>query len=283
MILSELLQANVTIPEVDTLAAITMSANAINGENEESEKHMIIYDSGLSTTGLLPFSEKNLLDEPVESIIEQLTVLHAIPDLTDIEITWVGLGTTCGDQTPLTTNSKYKLQVIWKEILKAGDAKSVVFDTTLISQKENDVSLPECNVVPVIAESIELTPGDIPEIVKWDENSSVKFESNSAVFIDEVAARKEMEPIADYLTANPEENIHILGMTATVAGGDNGIELSKQRGEACKEILMQLGIDENRIKVVGLGQIENSLRVEDIDSNGNQIKDMAAKNRAVFS
>lgn len=44
-------------PEVDTLQAIIMSANALN-ESDCEVKKMLIYDSGLSTTGLLNFAEK---------------------------------------------------------------------------------------------------------------------------------------------------------------------------------------------------------------------------------
>ena len=57
---------------------------------------MIIYDSGLSTTSLLNFSEKDIIEESVDNIIIQLEKLHSTPDLTDINSVWGRLSQTCG-------------------------------------------------------------------------------------------------------------------------------------------------------------------------------------------
>lgn len=272
-------------PEIDTLAAITLSADALHSVGEKSDKSMLVFDSGLSTTNLLNFAEKNIFEEPVDSIISQLRKKHAIPNLKDIDIVWIGLGQTCGKQTALTPDYKFKLQTIWEEILKAGGASSVKFDTTPLAAEEPTMELPECTTVPIVADSLEIseviTKKEIPEVIKWDGNSSIKYQANKAEFVDEMAAMKELEPVAEYLNANPENTIGIFGMTATVANG-TGIELSNARAEACKELLKRQGVRESQILTVGLGQIQNSLRTNDIDENGCQIEAQAQKNRAVF-
>ncbi|MEY8428023.1 OmpA family protein [Lachnospiraceae bacterium 46-15] len=285
-IMKEISDARAQTPEIDTLSAIFKSADALHSVPEESEKSMIVFDSGLSTASPLNFAERNLMDTPVDYIVEQLEEIHAVPDLTDIDILWVGLGETCGEQGKLTPDYKYKLRSIWEGILEAGGASSVTFDKSLLSTEEA-LELPECSIVPVIASPIpdkeqDMTKEKIPEAIKWDGNSAVQFKADEAEFIDKAAAVEEFKPIAEYLKANPKESIYIFGMTATVTEGDTGIELSEARANACKGILEEMGVQESRMTTVGLGQMDHPLRVVDIDANGEQIEELAQKNRAVF-
>lgn len=118
-VIAALSAARAKTPEIDTLSAISLSARTLQAVTGESEKTLLIFDSGLSTASLLDFSSQNLIAEPVDSIVSQLTDLYAIPDLSGIdEIVWVGLGCTCGDQQPLTEAYRHQLQEIWKGPMK---------------------------------------------------------------------------------------------------------------------------------------------------------------------
>lgn len=284
-IMSEVSAVSAKTPEIDTLSAISLSADSLHSVPGESEKSMIVFDSGLSTTSLLNFSAQNIIDEPVESLVAQLEKLHAIPDLTGIDVTWVGLGATCGEQDNLTNSYKFKLKTIWEGILTAGGASSITFDQSPTSSEEYAMDLPKCSTVPIVADCLEVaelvTEEEMPEVIKWDGNSSLQFESDKAEFIDTAAAMAELGPIAEYLNANPNEAIYIFGMTATVAGGDSGVGLSEERAQACKNVLLEKGVNEAQVTCVGLGQTQNSLRAVDIDESGMQ-NENAQKNRAVF-
>lgn len=280
-IVSNLTQVKATVPEIDTLKGIQVGANALNS-TYECEKSLIVFDAGLSTTGVLNFAEKNILDVPVEVIVEQLNNMHAIPNLSGVNVTWIGLGQVCGNQEALPSSYKYKLQTLWNEILKASGATSITFDTSPLTLDENDCELPKCSVVPIVADCLEISSVTLPEAVKFDENSSIKFKGDKSEFIDASAAEKELMPIAEYLCANPDEYLYILGMTATVTGSDFGKELSIERAEACKKLLMKNRVKEHQLICVGLGQTPNPLRVNDIDENGLQIEELAKINRAVF-
>lgn len=273
-------------PEIDTLSAITLSADTLQSTKEESEKSMIIFDSGLSTASYLNFADQALIEEPVDSIVTQLEELHAIPDLEGIEVTWFGIGQTCGEQTGLTTDYKYKLRNIWQAILEKGGAKSVDFDPSPVSAEESAMELPECSTVAVVTDGLdvtgEATEKGMPKIVRWDEKSPVNFRKEQAEFTDPLAAAEQMKPVVAYLAANPDEKVYIFGMTATVYEGDLGISLSRARANACKDILIQQGVPESQLAAGGLGQRANSLRVNDVDANGVQIEEQAQKNRAVF-
>lgn len=280
-ILTSIAESKAVEPEIDTLKAISVSANALNAGNTNNKKTMVIVDSGLSTTGLLNFAEKNLFETSVDNIINQLKEKHALPDLEDIDILWIGIGEVSGSQEQLTSNNKYYLEQLWAGILEAGGAKTVTFDTSPLSGANNS-ELPNCSIVPIVEDSLDIDANNMPAIIKFGENTSVKFIGDKAEFIDIEAAQEDMEPIAKYLIANPEKTMYVCGMTATVGNNpDAGKGLSLDRANACKTVLINMGVNETQLTCIGLGQSPNSLRVDDTDADGKQTEG-AQKNRAVF-
>ena len=280
-IMSDLSNLAGKTPEADLLSAIQLSADMLYSTDSPTEKTMVIYDSGLSTTGILNFAEQNLIETPAESIVAQLKEIHEIPDLTDVHVLWLGCGEVCGEQQKLSEDYKNKLETIWKEILIEGGASNVVFQPSESSGEEPDKELPDCSTVPVIEKPIVITGKTMPEITKWDGESSVRFKGDLAEFVDVAAAKKDLRPAAEYLAANPTESVYIFGMTATITGGGSGIELAEARANACKDVMKEYGVNDKQMTVVGLGQIDNPLRVDDVDGNGQQIEELAQKNRAV--
>lgn len=280
-IMSDLSNLAGKTPEADLLSAIQLSADMLHSTESTTEKTMVIYDSGLSTTGILNFAAQNLIDAPAESIVAQLKEIHEIPDLTDVNILWLGCGEVCGEQQKLSEDYKNKLETIWKEILSEGGASDIDFRSSESSGEEHDTELPDCSTVPVIEKPIVITGNSMPEIIRWDGESSVRFKGDLAEFVDVAAAKEDLRPAAEYLTANPTESVYIFGMTATITGGGSGIELAEARANACKDVLKEYGVNDKQMTVVGLGQIDNPLRVDDVDENGNQIEELAQKNRAV--
>lgn len=280
-IMSDLSNLAGKTPEADLLSAIQLSADMLYSTDSTTEKTMVIYDSGLSTTGILNFAEQNLIETPAESIVAQLKEIHEIPDLTDVHVLWLGCGEVCGEQQKLSEDYKNKLETIWKEILIEGGASNVVFQPSESSGEEPDKELPDCSTVPVIEKPIVISGKTMPEITKWDGESSVRFKGDLAEFVDVAAAKKDLRPAAEYLAANPTESVYIFGMTATITGGGSRIELAEARANACKDVMKEYGVNDKQMTVVGLGQIDNPLRVDDVDGNGHQIEELAQKNRAV--
>lgn len=78
-------------PEVDTFEAIKQAARGLTGE--AGDKCLYILDSGLSTEGELNVLSENLhrlID--VQPIVDKLQKDHALPDLTGVQVVWIGLG-----------------------------------------------------------------------------------------------------------------------------------------------------------------------------------------------
>lgn len=274
-IISECSNAKAKTPEIDTLLAITQAAKSIQGSL--GDRTLLIYDSGLSTTGLLNFVEQNLIDADPDKIVEQLAEKHYIPDLEGINVVWTGIGQTTGDQTPLTENYKYKLEQLYNAILTAGGA-TVTFNHEPIQGDEPE-SVPECSIVPVVEDSLEIN-GALPEVVKFDE-TKISFVSDKTEFVSESDVYEALKPVADILVKNTDVKVLIVGSTATDGTPEGCRKLSQMRADKVKDTLIALHVNPNQLSTYGAGQSQTPFRVDDI-KDGKLIETEAAKNRAVY-
>jgi len=80
----------------------------------------------------------------------------------------------------------------------------------------------------------------------------VTFDYNSAEVKTELYS--EVDRVAGVLTQNPNTYIRIEGHTDSIGSDRYNLDLSKRRANAVKNLLVQFGIDDNRIEVVGLGK-----------------------------
>lgn len=271
-ILSECANAKAKTAEIDTLSAITQAAKSI--QESSGNKTLLIFDSGLSTTGLLNFAAQNLIDADPNNIVEQLEEKHYIPNLEGINVVWTGLGQTCGDQTPLTENYKYKLEQIYNAILTAGGA-TVTFNHEPI-QGEEPKGVPECSIVPVIEDSLDINKA-MPEVVK----TKISFVSDKAEFVSKSDAYEALEPVADILVNHSDIKVIIVGSTATDGTPDGCRRLSQMRADKVKDALIELHVNPNQLSTYGAGQSSTPFRVNDV-KDGKLIESEAAKNRAVY-
>jgi len=274
-ILSECANAKAKTAEIDTLSAITQAAKSIQGSSDN--KTLLIFDSGLSTTGLLNFATQNLIDADPNNIVEQLEEKHYIPNLEGINVVWTGLGQTCGNQTPLTENYKYKLEQIYNAILTAGGA-TVTFNHEPI-QGEEPEGVPECSIVPVVEDSLDINKA-MPEVVKFDE-TKISFVSDKAEFVSKTDAYDALRPVADILVNNPDMEVLIVGSTATDGTIEGCKKLSQMRADKVKDTLIDLHVNPNQLSTYGAGQGSTPFRVDDT-KDGKLIEKEAVKNRAVY-
>ena len=195
-IISELSSQQGKTPEADTLTAVQMAASALRSSGNESDKTMLICDSGLSTTAVLDFASRNLIEVPAENIVEQLEAIHELPDLTGIDVVWTGLGQTCGEQDDLTEDYKHNLRSIWEASLNAGGASSVDFDDSPLSSEEPAGDLPECSTVAVIENGLDDTVAELPERALTPRQA--RFAPVERLPLWAAEGRTAAEPIAPY-------------------------------------------------------------------------------------
>lgn len=277
-IIAECSTAKATTEEVDTLTALQLSADSLQSSSSKS-KQMLVYDSGLCTTGLLSQLSNDVLSADPQLVVEKLSATHSLPNLDGITVKWVGLGAVSGAQKEIPNSYKFKLTELWTAIITASGG-NVVFDTMPVSGEEAD-DLPDVSSVEFVQDSLGIDFSSVSVVndpIKFDE-TTIKFVPDSATFIDSQTAKEALLPIAEILVKNPNINIMIAGTTASA--GD-GIALSYKRAEACKNVLVDMGASNNQIECVGLGSSENCFHVDDLDANGNLIEEYAKLNRAIY-
>lgn len=266
-------------PEVDTLSSIKLSANILKASSL-NRKSMLVYDSGLCTAGLLSQLASNVLATDPVIVADKLESIHALPDLNGIEVYWVGLGCVSGDQQKIPDSYLYCLETMWTEIIVRSGG-TVTFDSTPVTGKQAD-NLPHVTAVEFPQDSLGLEAGNFSDIsvISFREDT-IKFVGDKAEFYDPSSAEKALEPVAEYLKANPDKKILIAGTTAKVGTGD-GKELSFQRTQTVMNALIAKGVSSTQIECLGLGCTDNCFRVEDHHADGTINEEMAAQNRAIY-
>ena len=126
-ILSQLSMVKAKEAEVVTLGALNVAVRSISGAPANASRIIIVCDTGLSTTGLLDFSN-NLIGAEPEVIADMLAEKHAIPDLRNTTVIWQQLGDCAFPQKELTPAQKYTLEETWKAIVKRGGGTWVSSD-----------------------------------------------------------------------------------------------------------------------------------------------------------
>ncbi len=275
-LIAECSTASAKSPEVDTLGAVALSAEALSSSEEGEIRKMVVYDSFLTTTSYLDNLSNNFFETDTELIIRKLKENKAIPDFSSIDVLVVGLGQVSGDQTDLPADYKAKLEELWMAIFEAGNAKSISFDKTPLKDEANQPDLPEVSTVPMPAEKID----GLDDGYYTFDNDTVKFEADSCSFANEDKAIYALRGLADELISNPSVNITIAGTTASADG--DGIRLSLLRAEAVKDILVsEYDISESRISTVGLGKKKCVFHKDDLNPDGSLNEDVAPLNRAI--
>ncbi|MCD8049764.1 MAG: hypothetical protein LUG52_09285 [Clostridia bacterium] len=151
--------------EADYLESLRLASRLLSSLDGYDSKQIIVIGTGLSTTGVLDFSN-NLISAEPEVIAELLSEKSEIPSFSDMTVYWQQLGDVAEPQNELTAKQRLNLKNVWQAIVEAGGG-SFVYDESIANSADTAAQLPE--VTP-----IEL-PQDTP--ISFD---PVSFESLSA-------------------------------------------------------------------------------------------------------
>ena len=266
--------------EIDIIKGLKSAKKIL--KSKDSENTLIIYSSGLSTTGILNFAERPdlLYKTPIE-IVEILESEKALSDLNGINVVWYGLGNVEEPQKELSYTEQANLKEIWTAILEACNVKvneDTFIDVVSLSSGEQNSNrdFPYVSLV----ESLDLD-NDV-----WELNEeTIGFVANSAEFINRDATIKKLTPYANIIISS-KKNFYLVGSTATYGNYNNCTELSRKRALALKEVLIELNVPEESMQIFGIGQenIGNKYewRVKDLNDNKELIPTEAQKNRKVM-
>lgn len=275
------------VAEVDILKAIEIAANELNSSdaNTDYAKHIVVYSTGVQTTGLIDMTKFNILSskETVDEVVEQLSAKQALPNLEGITIDWYNLNQVSGEQKELTAEMKANNEYLWGTLIaKAGGKVDFKSDNATTDNRTNytvDVS-----VVPVTEDSLNIEEYNKDSSVVFT-TDEIAFKSDSVEFVDEEQASQAVMKIVNYMLYNKDYNLLLAASTATVPPQNKCESFSKKRAEAVKSLIISRSdnqIDLSRITTIGMGY-ENPYHVSDTSKNGSLIEEKAKQNRAVYA
>lgn len=275
------------VSEVDILKAIEIAANELNSSdaNTDYAKHIVVYSTGVQTTGLIDMTKFNILSskETVDEVVEQLSAKQALPNLEGITIDWYNLNQVSGEQKELTTEMKANNEHLWGTLIaKAGGKVDFKSDNATADDRTNyDVGV---SVVPVTEDSLNIEEYNKDSSVVFT-TDEIAFKSDSVEFVDEEQASQAVTKIINYMLKNKDYNLLLAASTATVPPQNKCESFSKKRAEAVKSLIISQSdnqIDSSRITTIGMGY-ENPYHVSDTSKNGSLIEEKAKQNRAVYA
>lgn len=275
------------VSEVDILKAIEIAANELNSSdaNTDYAKHIVVYSTGVQTTGLIDMTKFNILSskETVNEVVEQLSAKQALPNLDGITIDWYNLNQVSGEQKELTAEMEANNEYLWGTLIaKAGGKVDFKSDNATADDRTNyDVGV---SVVPVTEDSLNVQEYNKDSSVVFT-TDEIAFKSDSVEFVDEKQASQAVTKIINYMLYNKDYNLLLAASTATVPPQNKCESFSKKRAEAVKSLIISRSdnqIDSSRITTIGMGY-ENPYHVSDTSKNGSLIEEKAKQNRAVYA
>lgn len=289
-------------PEVDIMAALQEATKLFNGASfgNNAIKEIVIYDTGIATSGAVNFldynflnllnSDKKIDENSIKDLLDSLENKAEIPNLSGIKVTWYGLGAVADPQNKLSNLNIENLKVIWGEILNRANAVAPNVENEgnkynfFVSTTSSNVMKYAQPVSVIIdwdaiydCESIfEMKKNGIPILSEKE----LKFEPNSAKLCSPKDATAVLLPYAMNMMNYKNMRILLVGTTADPNRNGGSIELSNLRAKEVKKCLVSLGIEEERIYILGLGANSSFYDKKEWE-NGSFNESVAKTNRAV--
>jgi outer membrane protein OmpA-like peptidoglycan-associated protein len=255
-------------PESDLLKAMDQASRSV--VDHAGTKTLLVIDSGLQTTDPLRFQEPGMLAADPTETVEYLRSSGALPDLTGMRIMFSGLGDTAPPQEPLTPGQRKHLIAIWSAVADASGASEVkVLSTPLTGPSPSNMP-PPATKRPAPAQRAVVTLTE--EVVAFAPDST---EYRSPEEVVEV-----LRPLAERISRDGGR-VTLSGTTSSAGTREGRLQLSRQRAEAVKASLVELGAPAGLLQTLGVGN-EWPGYLMDRDTQDRLLPGPAARNRSVI-
>jgi OOP family OmpA-OmpF porin len=259
----------------DDLAALAVAADEAHALGVPAAE-LVLLDSGLDDRGALNFTVPGMVAATPSEVAGQLKSTRNLPDLSGFTVVLAGIGYTAPPQVPLPARWRANLTQIWTTVATAAGAKVQVVPQP--GQSPSIVTNEPVQPVPVPSTG-EVTPAAHATIV-FTGTSPVRFDPNTASFIDQSAVVQALRPIARWLAASSSRHAWLEGTTADVGPLAGQVALSLQRADHVRSVLVSLGASPSQITTSGVGSHFPQF-VRDRDAAGALLAAPATLNRSV--
>lgn len=272
--------------EFDTLKSFKVVSEYFKEYTADVDKRIIVFDSGLSTTGDLDFTNYNIRDflfnendKEMDLLIDRLYEVCEIPNLSGAKILWYGFG-LAGDekgqseriQDELSNIQIKRLKTLWEKVLEKAGVKSG--DIKFYEHFDGKTTT-KCENLPSVS-SVELVKPLTDEVLGFKDNSS-EFREGTAT------ERKKI--IKEYAELGKATKLLLVGTTSSnnEKGKGVGLILSAERVEVVKSLLLEKGVNDNDIECIALGIYSHAYNKDEFVNgvyDGNS--EAAKRNRSVY-
>lgn len=259
-------------PEVDYLESLRLAVRTLSSLEGYDSKTIVLMGTGLSTTGVMNFSN-NLISAEPEMVINLLNEKSEIPDFTGITVYSQQLGDVAAPQQELTSAQRIKLEKIYGGIVETGGG-NFVYNEIIANPVDDTKQYPSVTPVklpsdtPISFEKVAFEKENIFEEPVFLTEEKIGFVADKDVFLNPSESSETLRPVAEYLASHPSISIVLAGTTAGDSDSDFTMTLSKQRAEAVKDALIQLGVSADRIITLGLGSEKDPWHVYNAGYDG---------------
>lgn len=259
------------VPQANVLEALAIAAGEVGAGGD-----VIIMDSGLQTSSPLNFTTGLLADDP-ETITTFLKNANELPNLAGRRVEFSGLGWTASPQQELSIANRAKVGEIWTDIAKAAGASCVELDPT-----------PDTNAaisgLPAVSVVVQPPPRQAPakcSVTDLDDSNNVGFNFDSTTFRDPTGADATLRQLAKVIISSGD-SVTLTGATSSEGSDAYNLQLSIERANKVKAVLIQLGVPSSRITAHGDGSHLPG-RLNDRGPNGQLLIGPAIANRKVVA
>lgn len=259
-------------PEVDYLESLRLAVRTLSSLEGYDSKTIVLMGTGLSTTGVMNFNN-NLISAEPEMVINLLNEKSEIPDFKGITVYSQQLGDVAAPQQELTSAQRIKLEKIYGGIVETGGG-IFVYNEIIANPVDDTKQYPSVTPVKLPSDA----PISFEEVVFEEENifeepvflteEKIGFVADKDILLNPTEASETLRPVAEYLASHPSISIVLAGTTAGDSDSDFTMTLSKQRAEAVKDALIDLGVSADRIITLGLGSEKDPWHVYNAGYDG---------------
>jgi len=288
-IVSEIESIRAVNEEADLLGALHEAARILRNETSEDSsrtRHVLILDTGITTTGYLNMQEIDILNTSMYDIIQYLREHHALPPqqeewdehdihLQDAKVTFLNITNVAYPQE-VSPAIRTHVQRLWTAIITAYGADSIDMSVGIRYGVPNTVEsgFPYVSSVPFYAALPEPEPPytevDVPEPyepeppallgmvkLRFVPESDILVDGRPNAIISIIEQLGDAYQILEYLEYFPDRNLYVVGsearMRPTLPNRTEPV-ISQLRADEVRTILIEdFGVPPERVFAVGAG------------------------------
>ena len=272
--------------EADLFEALHIANRILRDMDPARENHILIIDSGITTTGHIDMREFNILEAGViDVIVDRLEAASLLPDLQGVNISFFNIGGVAYPQQIHSGPIEDALVTFWYHILQATGAQVI----HLQGRGEGGQARTVGNGYPFVS-AVEFPAPDFDLSDLRSEVFSAEhlgFIADSSEFINEAYAINILSTTAEKLTlflqSSPSNTVYIVGSQAVGPTRNTaGYILSQERAQRVKDLFIsEFNLPEAQLISIGAGTTPLSWRNTDEFEAGVWRDELAEQNRVV--